>query len=375
MLLGDVGVRLTRTCSDMWFDRWNEVWYLNPDFVEIITWNDFGESHYIGPTHNEEFDLFRLGQAPFDYAENMPHDGWRLILPYVIDTYKTGTATISQEGLQVWYRLTPKGACDDGGTTGNTASQLQIEFSPADTVQDKIFFSALLAFPQSVTVTVGGVDLGANWTTVPNGNIGIFHGSVQFTGYVGDVVVTVGSMVFYGEAITINCTRASDQNGLTNWNAWVGSTTGAGVYAAPALAISEQVCIQGTGTNNFTGLCGFACSYGYCPIDACLCQAMGAPNKLPGPNTTGYGTIGYPAAGLDASYSGVCAFDCNYGYCPSSTCDTVQHPLTTPTVSDFLPPACNAGTGEGNVAGLCSFACNFGYCPIHAVSITLNHLS
>ncbi|EDN99493.1 hypothetical protein SS1G_02347 [Sclerotinia sclerotiorum 1980 UF-70] len=39
--------------DDLWFDRWEEVWYIRPDLVEIITWNDFGESHYIGPLHSE----------------------------------------------------------------------------------------------------------------------------------------------------------------------------------------------------------------------------------------------------------------------------------------------------------------------------------
>jgi hypothetical protein len=29
-------------------DRWNEILNLQPQLVELITWNDFGESHYIG---------------------------------------------------------------------------------------------------------------------------------------------------------------------------------------------------------------------------------------------------------------------------------------------------------------------------------------
>jgi hypothetical protein len=92
----------------------------------------------------------------------MPHDAWRQILPYVIDTYKYGIATVMQEVVTSWYRLTSKdnGACSDGGTVGNTASQLQVEFYPTDVVQDRIFYSALLAEEGSISVTVGGVDLG-----------------------------------------------------------------------------------------------------------------------------------------------------------------------------------------------------------------------
>ena len=48
-------------------------------------------------------------------------------------------------------------------------------------------------------------------------------------------------------------------------------------------------------------------------------------------------------SGEDASYEGLCAFDCLRGYCPPTACNTVSVPLTTPTVSDFSPPACVAG--------------------------------
>lgn len=41
--------------------------------------------------------------------------------------------------------------------------------------------------------------------------------------------------------------------------------------------------------------------------------------------------------------------------------------MPIPTVSDFLPPACIAGTGEGDSIGLCSYACGYGYCPINKV--------
>lgn len=33
----------------LWYERWNEILQLAPNFVEIVTWNDYGESHYIGP--------------------------------------------------------------------------------------------------------------------------------------------------------------------------------------------------------------------------------------------------------------------------------------------------------------------------------------
>jgi hypothetical protein len=64
--------------------------------------NDYGESHYIGPLYDKAMEAFTIGNAPSNFAQNMPHDGWRLFLPYVIDLFKTGTATITQEGLTAW---------------------------------------------------------------------------------------------------------------------------------------------------------------------------------------------------------------------------------------------------------------------------------
>lgn len=68
---------------------------------------------------------------------------------------------------------------------------------------------------------------------------------------------------------------------------------------------------------------------------------MGTQNPLP----TVKNVDGFPAAGLNENYSGLCAFACNYGYCPAGVCSTVKEPLTVATVSPFLPDACTAGTG------------------------------
>jgi hypothetical protein len=347
--------------------------YVQPEWVQILTWNDYGESHYIGPLYDDEMDMvFTPGKGPFNYAENMPHDAWRQFLPFIIDMYKSNQSTVTQEGIVAWYRLSPSATCMDGNTVGNTHTQLQIEFPPGDVAQDKIFFSALLGSDQGVTVTVGGVNLNAAWSSTPSDGVGIYHGSVAYGSNTGTVVVTVGTMVFAGEAITTSCHRVPGQNGLTNWNAWVGSATGAVVNAA-ALPLEDQVCVRGTGASDFAGLCSFACNYGYCPLGACTCTAMGPPVTRPDPDTPGYGTVGFPAQGKSASYSGLCSFNCNYGYCPPGVCGTTQHSLVIPAVSEFLHNTCTSGTGPGNLGGLCSFACNFGFCPLHSVRLPTSH--
>jgi hypothetical protein len=328
---------------------------VQPDFVQIISWNDYGESHYIGPLYNiDKYEAFSVGEAPVNYAHGMPHDGWRLFLPYYIDIYKNGKASITKEGVVGWYRPNPSSECNDGGTAAITASQLQYEFRHAEVVQDKIFYSALLTSMATVTVTVGGVSIPATWQDNPDGGVGVYHGSVGYGTFYGDVKISIsraGSTIakFSSAAITTSCT-----DGYANWNAVVGSAEGPSISAvSPKLAIDEQACIEGTAPGNFQGLCKFTCQYGYCPIGACVCTKMGAPRVKP----KATGMKGYPIAGEGSSYIGLCSFACNYGYCPPEACGPVEVPLTEPTVSPFLPSACTAGTGQGDLAGLCSYAC------------------
>ncbi|EAA30893.3 carbohydrate-binding module family 24 protein [Neurospora crassa] len=274
--------------DSLWYDRWVQAAFNkttpgiidSTEFVEIISWNDYGESHYIGPLYDKAMEAFTIGQAPSNFAKDMPHDGWRMFLPYVIDLFKTGTATITQEGLTAWYRLSPGAACVSTGTSGNTASQLQIEFSPAEIVQDRIFFSALLTSEASISVTVGGVpQSGGGWTWKPDDRVGVYYGSVPFSG-TGNVVVTLvrnGAQIaqINGRAIGGGCLASL-------YNAWVGSAPVAGsVSRSPTLPLSQQTCVSGIGVNNFGGLCGYACQFGYCPISACNAGRWANPSQHP----------------------------------------------------------------------------------------------
>ncbi|PWY89185.1 glycosyl hydrolase family 71 protein [Aspergillus heteromorphus CBS 117.55] len=211
--------------DDLWYTRWQQVIQLQPEYVEIITWNDFGESHYIGPLHENELGIFQYGGSPFNYAENYPHDGWRLTLPYVIDQFKNGSAEVEDEGVVVWYRLTPGSACPAGQTTGNTESQNQNTMPPGDVLLDKVFFSALLDEEADVAVSIGGKNQTVQWGETPKGGKGVYHGNLDMDNRTGEVVVTLsrdGKFVAQvtGESITKDCPHK-----LTNWNAWVGSSS------------------------------------------------------------------------------------------------------------------------------------------------------
>ncbi|KKK20390.1 hypothetical protein P175DRAFT_0425632 [Aspergillus ochraceoroseus IBT 24754] len=215
--------------DDLWYTRWQQVLEVDPEYVEIITWNDFGESHYIGPLHDKELSIFSYGEAPFNYALGMPHDGWRALLPYAIDQFKNpqrrDEIAIEKELLTVWYRLSPGSACKDGKTTGNTVSQNQKTIAPQQVLQDKVFFSALLESMAEVSVSIGGTNHSVSWTNVPQGGKGIYHGNFPMDKRTGEVVVTLSRndrflAQMHGQSISSSCPKNQ-----TNWNAWVGNAT------------------------------------------------------------------------------------------------------------------------------------------------------
>jgi hypothetical protein len=259
--------------GDLWNDRWLQILYMQPEWVEIISWNDYGESHYIGPVRSNALGAMDVGKAPLDYVSGMPHDGWRQLLPFAIDMFLHNTTTITDEVLVVWHRTQPATACGAGGTTGNTASQLQLEFAPSDVVQDAVFFSAILTAPADVSVTIGGAAVQASWTAQPDGKggVGRYHGRAAFGGNLGAVTVMVSRggvplLSVSGASVTNEC-----QNQLQNWNAWVGYDTASAASATTPESMDELVCTNGTSIPAFSGLCEFACNLGYCPLGACVC--------------------------------------------------------------------------------------------------------
>jgi hypothetical protein len=234
--------------------------YTPPEFAQIVSWNDYGESHYVGPLISKAtYALDKdIGNAPFNYVNGVGHDGFRKFLPFIIQLAKTGSATVGTQGVRMWYRNSALSACGFSGTVGNTATQFQLEYSPAVMLQDKIFYSALLGASATVTVTVGGVSLGATWTDVPPTGVGIYHGSASFAGRTGQVVVTVSGIASaVGDVPIGGCSQQ-------NFNPY---TCGAnGPKSSASLDINSHVCVEGFGVGNFQSICKFACGLGYCPL-------------------------------------------------------------------------------------------------------------
>ncbi|KAH8664684.1 glycosyl hydrolase family 71-domain-containing protein [Xylariales sp. PMI_506] len=348
----------------IWADRWIQAMWWQPEFIEIISWNDYGESHYIGPVRQNALAAFSIGEAPYLY--DAPHDGWREILPFAIDMYKNNQTTIVEEGIVVWARpnSVSDSSCDNGDTTANTATQLQIEFEPSEILYDAIFFAAVLGEDgNTFSIKVGGKTLAVETYNSPEGGAGLWMGYANTSGAFGAVEVSVDrggqTILILSSENNIDECFAGEYNG---YNPWVASEwAGTSISVTPP-SLTDLVCVNGTGLGKFDELCTFTCSYGYCPQSACHCTRMGQQRVKP----TATSIQGYPIAGEDDSFDGLCSFGCTYGFCPSNACGTVQVPLATPTVSDFQPPACIDGDSADAIwFDLCSFTCKHGFCPIN----------
>ncbi|KAJ7866176.1 glycoside hydrolase family 71 protein [Mycena leptocephala] len=128
--------------------RWEEALQLQPQFVEILTWNDFGESHYIGPLHGDNSSVYAGGPTGASrWVDGMPHDAWRDVAQVYISAFKAGASTPTTDELVYYYRPTPKGA-----TCSDTVAGQPTGF---DFDADSVFVIAMLKSAGTVTITSG----------------------------------------------------------------------------------------------------------------------------------------------------------------------------------------------------------------------------
>ncbi|KAL0959133.1 hypothetical protein HGRIS_014424 [Hohenbuehelia grisea] len=74
------------------------------DLVEIITWNDYGESHYVGPIEGSQ-------PGSESWVNGFDHTAWLDIMQYYITAFKTGAfPAVSADRIFLWARLYPAGA-------------------------------------------------------------------------------------------------------------------------------------------------------------------------------------------------------------------------------------------------------------------------
>lgn len=190
----------------------------------MISGNDFGESHYIGPVYEPgtpqgpDTDALR-------YVQGMDHTAWLETLEYQIAAYKhafdpsNAAPLVSEDKIVYWYRLHPASAGTTDATGNNCPSSVnkfpyQECFPIPEVLEDAVFAIALLSTAGSISITIG--DGAAQ--TFDGLHPGINFVSMPFGGQTGVVSVTSSSGVGgSGEEIL-----AAPADGKANFNAWVG---------------------------------------------------------------------------------------------------------------------------------------------------------
>ncbi|KKK20680.1 hypothetical protein ARAM_000350, partial [Aspergillus rambellii] len=191
-------------CEDLITVRWEQMLSMQPDLIEIITWNDYGESHYIGPYSTAHSD-----DGSSQWAKGFPHDGWRIISKPYIAAYKSGAKTpvVESDQMVYWHRPTPKGVTCSKDPVGPP--------NGVHMLSDSIFVTTLLTEPAVLTVTSGSqsavsVDVAAGIVTT-NFTMGV--GKQSFS------VTRSGKEIMGGEGGL----EIKDSCDYYNFNAYVGS--------------------------------------------------------------------------------------------------------------------------------------------------------
>lgn len=138
--------------DDLYTTRWDNIIAEQPDFVEIISWNDYGESHYIG-------DI--VGSLPYDsngeqssswaYSPQFDHSALGALTKYYITAYKNRAyPAVTSNSLFMWYRPHSINAVASADPYGKPVCQ------SSNCPVDNIYLTVLLTSSATVTVTSGG---------------------------------------------------------------------------------------------------------------------------------------------------------------------------------------------------------------------------
>ncbi|KAL9000089.1 MAG: hypothetical protein Q9169_001164 [Polycauliona sp. 2 TL-2023] len=136
----------------IFIDRWTSLLALKPNFIEIVTWNDWSESSYVGPptAPNPNSDV---------YWASADHTAFRSINKVFTKAFKAGqdsvTVDAADEGMYMFYRRQPAAA-------KGTSDPLPLP-SDVESLKDEVFVVTLLSEPAEVTL-VSGDSRPISWT-------------------------------------------------------------------------------------------------------------------------------------------------------------------------------------------------------------------
>ncbi|PSR99149.1 glycosyl hydrolase family 71-domain-containing protein [Coniella lustricola] len=384
----------------LWYTRWIEILALGPRFIEIITWNDYGESHYIGPLNSPHYD-----DGNSKWTNDMPHDGWLDIAKPFIAAFHDGATSansyVATDELVYWYRPNFKDlncdatdTCTAAGTVNNASGNYFIGKPDGyQDVADSVFAVALLTQAGTVTIQSGS-------------EVYAFSAPAGISSYQVDMALGTQSFFLSRDGETVLAGQSLKEItdvcncGIYNFNAYVGTLPEGNPFP-------DQ--LQPDGLSSLTvslavTTCAATPSLGMAIVTLASTPAItiGSGSGLPTPSSTqsSLSTSTIPLTSSDIStttrpvttsivtssvssapsicisgtgsgnYAHLCSFVCSYGYCPTGVCTCTTHSATgnalpATTGTDCIP----LSSEDDSYLGLCSFAGNHGYCPATACQV------
>ncbi|KAI0316035.1 glycoside hydrolase [Amylostereum chailletii] len=165
--------------SHMYAKRWESLVSRRDQFdiVEVVTWNDFGESHYIGPIEGAQPN----SQA---WVDGFDHTAWLGLTNYYAQAFKAGSfPAITEDKLYMWARPNPK----DATTTDDSVGQPTNFEMETDTVWVVALTTAAATVTLSTTSSdakSSNVSAGLSKLSIPISAGGIMHGQIVRNGQV-----------------------------------------------------------------------------------------------------------------------------------------------------------------------------------------------
>ena len=132
--------------SDDWLycTRWEQIIAMreNVKMTEILTWNDYGESSYIGPIAGA------LPAGSDAWVDGFDHEKINVLTKYYATAFKTGTyPTITDDTLILWSRPHPRDATATADSVGKPTG--------FDWTDDNLYAVVLAKSDATVTLTSG----------------------------------------------------------------------------------------------------------------------------------------------------------------------------------------------------------------------------
>ena len=179
---------------------------LQPDFVEVITWNDAGEGHYVGNFWQEQ-----ITDAIGSYANGFDHKGWLQVITPFITAFKAGATSISDISPPsnspvgtLWYRPLLTSADCSSSITNYQSGQDTVNFAvilPSTGYTIKVYSN------NNVIATLTG-EKGLNYNSV----LGLAAGGGQMLQILDSSNNVVASATGTKEVLT------QSTNATCNWN-------------------------------------------------------------------------------------------------------------------------------------------------------------